>query len=81
MRTEFRREAAHSAELQAEATADTAKAHRDSPKKDKEEAEAKLPESLKTESDAKKAAATQTEATQHKRASQVETTKASDAKD
>ncbi|NDZ80398.1 virulence factor [Streptomyces sp. SID10853] len=57
VKTEFRKEAAHSAELQAKAAADAAKVHRDNAKKDKEEAEAKLAESLKAESDAKTAAA------------------------
>ncbi|MFE2373079.1 ricin-type beta-trefoil lectin domain protein [Streptomyces sp. NPDC059398] len=57
VKTEFRKEAAHSAELQAKAAADAAKVHRDNAKKDKEEAEAKLAASLKAESDAKTAAA------------------------
>ncbi|WP_406399531.1 ricin-type beta-trefoil lectin domain protein [Streptomyces sp. NBC_00879] len=54
---EFRKEAAHTAELQAKAAADAAKLHRDNAKKDKETAEAKLAEALKAEGDAKAAAA------------------------
>ncbi|MFE3903834.1 RICIN domain-containing protein [Streptomyces sp. NPDC059153] len=56
-KAEFRKEAAHTAELQAKAAADAAKVHRDNAKKDKETAEAKLAESLKAEGDAKAAAA------------------------
>nr|WP_256341436.1 ricin-type beta-trefoil lectin domain protein [Streptomyces sp. TLI_105] len=54
---EFRKEAAHTAELQAKAAADAAKLHRDNAKKDKETAEAKLVVALKAEGDAKAAAA------------------------
>ncbi|MFI8372187.1 ricin-type beta-trefoil lectin domain protein [Streptomyces sp. NPDC085466] len=54
---EFRKEAAHTAELQAKAAADGAKLHRDNAKKDKETAEAKLALALKAEGDAKAAAA------------------------
>ncbi len=54
---EFRKEAAHTAELQAKAAADAAKEHRDNAKKDKETAEAKLAEALEAEGDAKAAAA------------------------
>ncbi|UYQ61940.1 ricin-type beta-trefoil lectin domain protein [Streptomyces peucetius] len=54
---EFRKEAAHKAELQAKAAADAAKLHRDNAKKDKETAEAKLAVTLKAEADAKAAAA------------------------
>ena len=54
---EFRKEAAHAAELQAKAAADAAKIHRDNAKKDKETAEAKLAVTLKAEADAKAAAA------------------------
>ncbi|WTY66536.1 ricin-type beta-trefoil lectin domain protein [Streptomyces sp. NBC_01410] len=54
---EFRKEAAHTAELQAKAAADAAKIHRDNAKKDKETAEAKLAVALKAEGDAKAAAA------------------------
>ncbi|WTP19217.1 ricin-type beta-trefoil lectin domain protein [Streptomyces sp. NBC_00191] len=54
---EFRKEAAHTAELQAKAAADAARIHRDNAKKDKETAEAKLAEALKAEGDAKAAAA------------------------
>ncbi|WP_327695785.1 ricin-type beta-trefoil lectin domain protein [Streptomyces sp. NBC_00459] len=54
---EFRKEAAHTAELQAKAAADAAKLHRDNAKKDKETAEAKLGAALKAEADAKAAAA------------------------
>lgn len=54
---EFRKEAAHTAELQAKAAADAAKLHRDNAKKDKETAEAKLAVALKAEADAKSAAA------------------------
>ncbi|MEU2154819.1 ricin-type beta-trefoil lectin domain protein [Streptomyces sp. NPDC019396] len=54
---EFRKEAAHKAELQAKAAADAAKLHRDNAKKDKETAEAKLVVALKAEADAKAAAA------------------------
>ncbi|WP_343242847.1 ricin-type beta-trefoil lectin domain protein [Streptomyces sp. SID12501] len=54
---EFRKEAAHTAELQAKAAADAAKVHRDNAKKDKETAEAKLGAALKAETDAKAAAA------------------------
>ncbi|GGW27185.1 ricin-type beta-trefoil lectin domain protein [Streptomyces xantholiticus] len=54
---EFRKEAAHKAELQAKAAADAAKLHRDNAKKDKETAEAKLAETVKAEADAKAAAA------------------------
>ncbi|MFF4171803.1 RICIN domain-containing protein [Streptomyces sp. NPDC001744] len=54
---EFRKEAAHAAELQAKAAADAAKIHRDNAKKDKETAEAKLALALKAEGDAKAAAA------------------------
>ncbi|MFF7439063.1 ricin-type beta-trefoil lectin domain protein [Streptomyces sp. NPDC008122] len=54
---EFRKEAAHTAELQAKAAADAAKLHRDNAKKDKETAEAKLAVALKAEGDAKAAAA------------------------
>ncbi|WP_257004254.1 ricin-type beta-trefoil lectin domain protein, partial [Streptomyces sp. SA15] len=54
---EFRKEAAHAAELQAKAAADAAKLHRDNAKKDKETAEAKLAVALKAEADAKAAAA------------------------
>ncbi|MEV6795790.1 RICIN domain-containing protein [Streptomyces sp. NPDC051320] len=57
VKTEFRKEAAHTAELQAKAAAAAAKAHRDTAKKDKEEAQAKLAASLTAESDAKTAAA------------------------
>ncbi|MFG2511491.1 ricin-type beta-trefoil lectin domain protein [Streptomyces sp. NPDC048584] len=56
-KAEFRREAAHTAELQAKAAADAAKVHRDNAKKDKETAEAKLAEALKAEGEAKTAAA------------------------
>ncbi|MFB9537253.1 MULTISPECIES: ricin-type beta-trefoil lectin domain protein [Streptomyces] len=56
-KAEFRKEAAHAAELQAKAAADAAKVHRDNAKKDKETAEAKLTEALKAEGDAKAAAA------------------------
>ncbi|MEU7280599.1 RICIN domain-containing protein [Streptomyces sp. NPDC045431] len=56
-KAEFRKEAAHAAELQAKAAADAAKVHRDNAKKDKETAEAKLAEALKAEGDAKAAAA------------------------
>ncbi|CAL9465700.1 hypothetical protein SUDANB126_02748 [Streptomyces sp. enrichment culture] len=56
-KAEFRKEAAHVAELQAKAAADAAKVHRDNAKKDKETAEAKLTEALKAEGEAKKAAA------------------------
>ncbi|MEU0088792.1 RICIN domain-containing protein, partial [Streptomyces sp. NPDC006274] len=56
-KAEFRKEAAHTAELQAKAAADAAKAHRDNAKKDKETAEAKLAVTLKAEGDAKAAAA------------------------
>ncbi|TWF85773.1 ricin-type beta-trefoil lectin domain protein [Streptomyces capillispiralis] len=56
-KAEFRREAAHAAELQAKASADAAKLHRDNAKKDKETAEAKLTEALKAEGEAKTAAA------------------------
>ncbi|MEV0218635.1 RICIN domain-containing protein [Streptomyces sp. NPDC050704] len=56
-KAEFRKEAAHTAELQAKAAADAAKVHRDNAKKDKETAEAKLTETLKAEGDAKAAAA------------------------
>lgn len=54
---EFRKEAAHAAELQAKAAADAARLHRDNAKKDKETAEAKLAAALKSEADAKAAAA------------------------
>ncbi|MGW0703441.1 ricin-type beta-trefoil lectin domain protein [Streptomyces sp. NPDC002867] len=54
---EFRKEAAHKAELQAKAAADAAKVHRDNAKKDKETAEAKLAVAVKAEADAKAAAA------------------------
>lgn len=54
---EFRKEAAHTAELQAKAAADAAKLHRDNARKDKETAEAKLAATLKAEADAKAAAA------------------------
>ncbi|WP_078941427.1 ricin-type beta-trefoil lectin domain protein [Streptomyces cellulosae] len=54
---EFRKEAAHTAELQAKAAADAAKIHRDNAQKDKETAEAKLAVALKSEADAKAAAA------------------------
>ncbi|MEU0393400.1 RICIN domain-containing protein [Streptomyces sp. NPDC006208] len=54
---EFRKEAAHKAELQAKAAADAAKLHRDNAKKDKETAEAKLAVALKAEGEAKAAAA------------------------
>ncbi|WP_241826854.1 RICIN domain-containing protein [Streptomyces graminilatus] len=54
---EFRKEAAHAAELQAKAAADAAKLHRDNARKDKETAEAKLATALKAEADAKAAAA------------------------
>ncbi|WP_245727463.1 ricin-type beta-trefoil lectin domain protein [Streptomyces vietnamensis] len=54
---EFRKEAAHTAELQAKAAADAAKLHRDNAKKEKETAEAKLTVALKAEGDAKAAAA------------------------
>ncbi len=57
VKAEFRKEAAHTAELQAKAAADAAKVHRDNAKKDKETAEAKLAETLKAEGDAKAAAA------------------------
>jgi hypothetical protein len=57
-KAEFRKEAAHAAELQAKAAADAAKVHRDNAKKDKETAEAKLAEALKAEGEAKSAAAT-----------------------
>ncbi|WP_374227554.1 ricin-type beta-trefoil lectin domain protein [Streptomyces sp. AC627_RSS907] len=56
-KAEFRKEAAHVAELQAKAAADAAKVHRDNAKKDKETAEAKLTEALKAEGEAKAAAA------------------------
>ncbi|WP_345661002.1 ricin-type beta-trefoil lectin domain protein [Streptomyces venetus] len=56
-KAEFRKEAAHAAELQAKAAADAAKVHRDNAKKDKETAEAKLAEALKAEGEAKAAAA------------------------
>ncbi|MET7457029.1 RICIN domain-containing protein [Streptomyces sp. NPDC005574] len=54
---EFRKEAAHAAELQAKAAADAAKLHRDNAKRDKETAEAKLAVALKAEGDARSAAA------------------------
>lgn len=54
---EFRKEAAHKAELQAKAAADAAAVHRDNAKKDKETAEAKLAVAVKAEADAKAAAA------------------------
>nr|WP_267807113.1 ricin-type beta-trefoil lectin domain protein [Streptomyces tirandamycinicus]MCY0983165.1 ricin-type beta-trefoil lectin domain protein [Streptomyces tirandamycinicus] len=54
---EFRKQAAHKAELQAKAAADAAKLHRDNAKKDKETAEAKLAVALKAEANAKAAAA------------------------
>ncbi|MFD4140938.1 RICIN domain-containing protein [Streptomyces sp. NPDC058572] len=57
VKAEFRKEAAHTAELQAKAAADAAKLHRDNAKKDKETAEAKLAVALKAEGDAKAAAA------------------------
>ncbi|QOV35461.1 RICIN domain-containing protein [Streptomyces ferrugineus] len=56
-KAEFRKEAAHTAELQAKAAADAAKVHRDNAKKDKETAEAKLAVALKAEGEAKAAAA------------------------
>jgi hypothetical protein len=56
-KAEFRKKAAHTAELQAKAAADAAKVHRDNAKKDKETAEAKLAEAVKAEADAKAAAA------------------------
>ncbi|MGN9789731.1 RICIN domain-containing protein [Streptomyces sp. OZ13] len=56
-KAEFRKEAAHTAELQAKAAADAAKVHRDNAKKDKETAEAKLAEAVQAEADAKAAAA------------------------
>lgn len=56
-KTEFRREAAHIAELQAKAARDAAKVHRDNAKEDKETAEAKLAETEKAEGEAKAAAA------------------------
>ncbi|WP_443062626.1 polymorphic toxin type 27 domain-containing protein [Streptomyces sp. NBC_00390] len=57
VKAEFRKEAAHTAELQAKAAADAAKLHRDNAKKDKETAEAKLAVALKAEGEAKAAAA------------------------
>ncbi|WP_425584718.1 RICIN domain-containing protein [Streptomyces vastus] len=57
VKAEFRKKAAHTAELQAKAAADAAKVHRDNAKKDKETAEAKLAETLKAEGEAKAAAA------------------------
>ncbi|MET9725992.1 nucleic acid/nucleotide deaminase domain-containing protein [Streptomyces zaomyceticus] len=56
-KAEFRKQAAYRAELQAKASADAAKLHRDNAKKDKELAEAKLAEALVAEADAKAAAA------------------------
>ncbi|MFD3976030.1 nucleic acid/nucleotide deaminase domain-containing protein [Streptomyces cyaneofuscatus] len=56
-KAEFRKQAAYRAELQAKAAADAAKTHRDSAKKEKELAEAKLTVSLAAEGDAKAAAA------------------------
>ncbi|MFF9725045.1 RICIN domain-containing protein [Streptomyces gardneri] len=56
-KAEFRKEAAHAAELQAKAAADGAKLQRDTAKKEKETAEAKLAVALKAEADAKAAAA------------------------
>nr|WP_231406074.1 hypothetical protein [Streptomyces clavuligerus] len=48
-KAEFRKQAAHRAELQAKAAADGARLHRDNAKKDKELAQAKLAETLKAE--------------------------------
>jgi hypothetical protein len=56
-KAEFRKEAAHTAELQAKAAADAAKVHRDNAKKDKETAEAKLAVAVQAEADAKAASA------------------------
>ncbi|MFE6160615.1 ricin-type beta-trefoil lectin domain protein [Streptomyces sp. NPDC056486] len=56
-KAEFRKEAAHTAEVQAKAARDAAKVHRDNAKEDKETAEAKLAETQKAEADAKAAAA------------------------
>lgn len=56
-KAQFRKEAAHAAELQAKAAADAAKVHRDNAKKDKETAEAKLADAVKAEGQAKAAAA------------------------
>nr|WP_240679130.1 RICIN domain-containing protein [Streptomyces sp. SID4937] len=56
-KSEFRREAAYAAELQAKSAADAAKRHRDTAKKDMETAAAKLLETTKAEADAKAAAA------------------------
>ncbi len=56
-KTEFRKEAAHIAELQAKAARDAAKVHRDNAKEDRETAEAKLAETEKAEGEAKAAAA------------------------
>ncbi|MEV4874703.1 RICIN domain-containing protein [Streptomyces cyaneofuscatus] len=56
-KTEFRKEAAYTAELQAKAAMNAAKLHRDNAKKDKETAEAKLAQALTAESGAKAAAA------------------------
>nr|WP_237773391.1 RICIN domain-containing protein [Streptomyces luteocolor] len=56
-KAEFRREAAHIAEVQAKAARDASKVHRDNAKKDKETAEAKLAETQQAEADAKAAAA------------------------
>ncbi|MFJ5263848.1 RICIN domain-containing protein [Streptomyces sp. NPDC088387] len=56
-KAEFRKEAAHTAELQAKAAADAAKVHRDNAKADKETAEAKLQVAVKAEGEAKSAAA------------------------
>lgn len=56
-KAEFRKEAAHTAEVQAKAARDAAKVHRDNAKKDKETAEAKLAETEKAEGEAKAAAA------------------------
>ncbi|MFE0099839.1 RICIN domain-containing protein [Streptomyces sp. NPDC059009] len=57
-KAEFRKEAAHIAELQAKAASESAKEHRDNAKKDKETAEAKLAETEQAEADAKAAAST-----------------------
>ncbi|ANW21726.1 restriction endonuclease fold toxin 5 domain-containing protein [Streptomyces clavuligerus] len=56
-KAEFRKQAAHRAELQAKAAADGARLHRDNAKKDKELAQAKLAETLKAEGETKAAAA------------------------
>lgn len=57
-KAEFRKQAAHTAELQAKAASEAAKEHRDNAKADKETAEAKLAVTEKAEADAKAAAKT-----------------------